>query len=66
MLVLALFDSIDAFNNTLGVHAAASVLVAYLRPSLLSLIYETLRCFVVEPRVANMSLQWFTRIHRLY
>ena len=63
MLVLAfvLGLAIDAFNNTLGVHAAASVLVAYLRPSLLSLISsrETLES-TVEPRVANMSLQWFT------
>lgn len=56
MLVLAfvLGLSIDAFNNTLGVHAAASVLVAYLRPSLLSLISsrETLES-TVEPKIGR-------------
>jgi rod shape-determining protein MreD len=52
--------TIDAFNNTLGVHASAAVLVAYIRPGVLSLISsrETLES-TAEPRVANMSLQWF-------
>jgi rod shape-determining protein MreD len=52
--------TIDAFNNTLGVHASAAVFVAYLRPGILSLISsrETLES-TAEPRVANMSLQWF-------
>jgi rod shape-determining protein MreD len=62
MLILAflLGLSIDAFTNTLGVHASAAVLVAYIRPGILSLISsrETLES-TAEPRVANMSLQWF-------
>ncbi len=61
LLAFLLGLTIDAFNNTLGVHAAASVLLAYIRPGILSLISsrETLES-AAEPRVANMSLQWFT------
>ncbi len=61
LLAFVLGLTIDAFNNTLGVHAAASVLLAYIRPGILSLISsrETLES-ASEPRVANMSLQWFT------
>jgi len=52
--------SIDVFTNTLGVHAFACVLVAFIRPGVLSLIAsrESLES-VSAPRVENMSLQWF-------
>ena len=63
LLILAfmLGLSIDAFTNTMGVHAFACVLVAFIRPGVLSLIAsrESLES-VSAPRVENMSLQWFT------
>ena len=66
--------SVDAFNNTLGVHAAAAVLVAQLRPGILNIISsrEILES-ASEPRVSNMGFQWFTEytailviIHHLF
>ena len=63
LLVLAftLGLSIDAFTNTMGVHAFACVLTAFVRPGVLSVIAtrETLES-VSAPRVENMNLQWFT------
>jgi rod shape-determining protein MreD len=52
--------SVDVFTNTMGVHAFACVLTAFVRPGVLSLIAprETLDS-VSAPRVENMSLQWF-------
>lgn len=76
MLALAfvLGLTIDSFNNTLGVHAAAAVLIAQLRPGILNLITsrETLES-AMEPRVSNMGFQWFAQytailvvIHHLF
>jgi rod shape-determining protein MreD len=52
--------SIDIFTNTMGVHAFACVLTAFLRPGILNMISsrETLES-VSAPRIHNMSLQWF-------
>jgi len=60
LLAFILGLSIDIFTNTMGVHAFACVLVAFVRPGILSVIAtrETLES-VSAPRVANMSLQWF-------
>ena len=63
LLILGFFLglSIDLFTNTIGVHAFACVLTAFLRPGILSLISsrETLES-VAAPRIQNMTLQWFT------
>ena len=61
LLAFILGLSIDVFTNTMGVHAFACVLVAFVRPGVLSVIAtrETLES-VSAPRVENMSMQWFT------
>lgn len=60
LLAFILGLSIDVFTNTIGVHAFACVLTAFIRPGVLSVIAtrETLES-VSAPRVENMSLQWF-------
>lgn len=50
----------DSFTNTLGLHAASCVLLAYVRPRILRLIsprdgYE----FGLTPSVQAMGLNWF-------
>lgn len=51
---------VDIFNGTPGLNAAATVLMAYLRPSVISL---TTRKSDIEgkeyPSVSEMGLQWF-------
>lgn len=54
--------SVDIFNNSIGIHAAASVFMAYLRPFVLSSIasrdgYET----NTFPRIHYYGLWWFVR-----
>jgi hypothetical protein len=53
---------IDIFSNTLGIHTAACVLVAYLRPYVIQLItprggYEE----NMELSLHNMGFEWFLR-----
>ncbi|MCE1199070.1 MAG: rod shape-determining protein MreD [Marinilabiliales bacterium] len=52
--------SVDAFTNTLGVHASVCVLIGFLRPVILNNIStrET-RESVSAPRISTMSLNWF-------
>lgn len=52
--------SIDAFTNTLGVHASVCVLIGFIRPGVLNKIStrET-RESVAAPRISTMSLNWF-------
>lgn len=50
----------DAFSNTLGLHAAACVLLMYVRPRMLRLFaprdgYE----FGMQPTIQSMGLNWF-------
>ncbi len=52
--------TIDMFANTQGMHAAATVFMAFLRPFMLSLIsprdgYE----FGTKPSIAHMGFTWF-------
>lgn len=52
--------AVDIFSHTHGVHAAASVLMAFLRPGIIRLLspkqeYENAK----EPSVRDMGLQWF-------
>ncbi len=52
--------SIDAFSNTLGVHATVCVLIGFIRPDILNKIStrET-RESVTAPRISTMSINWF-------
>lgn len=59
-LILGL--SIDIFTNTIGIHAAATVFVAYLRPTILQYFaprdgYEV----NTMPRIANYGILWFVK-----
>lgn len=52
--------TIDMFTNTQGMHAAATVFLAFLRPYMLSLIsprdgYE----FGTKPSISHMGFTWF-------
>ena len=60
ILAFALGLSVDFFTNTIGVHAFACVLTAFVRPGVLSLIssQETLEA-VSAPTLENMGVQWF-------
>lgn len=67
LLGFALGLSVDAFTNTLGVHAAVCVLIGFIRPSILNQIStrET-RESVSAPRVSTMSLNWFISYTALF
>ena len=54
--------TIDMFTNTPGLHAAASVFTAFVRPGVLSLIapgdgYDSSQ----RPHITNMGIDWFLR-----
>ncbi len=54
--------SVDMFTNTLGIHASATVLLAFMRPVLLKWIaprdgYE----FGVKPTIADLGLSWYLK-----
>lgn len=65
---------VDAFQNTPGMHAAASVVIAFARPGILNMYaprdgYET----GVLPRLSELGLAWFIKyslsmvlIHQLW
>lgn len=64
MLILGLIMglAIDLFMGTPGVHTAATVLIAFIRPGVLELIaphegYET----NTLPRISYMGLEWFIK-----
>lgn len=62
LIGLATGLAIDMFTNTLGLHASACVLVAYLRPILLKGIaprdgYE----FGHRPTIQDMGIEWFLK-----
>lgn len=53
--------TVDMFNNTPGMHAAACVVIAFTRPEILKLLtpptgYEA----VVSPGIRHLSVAWFT------
>jgi len=61
-LALILGLSIDVFNSTPGIHASATVLIAYLRPAILRLYaprdgYEPNKF----PSIKNHGLNWFIK-----
>lgn len=52
--------SVDAFSNTFGLHASASLLIGYLRPTLLRYIkprdgYDS----ALSPSIHDMGISWF-------
>jgi rod shape-determining protein MreD len=60
LIAFALGLSVDIFLDTLGLHAAATVLIAYLRPGLITLTTQK-GGFEAgdEPRVKTFGIQWF-------
>jgi len=62
ILGLVLGLSIDMFTNTIGIHASASVFLAFLRPVYLKAIaprdgYE----FGQQPTISDQGLSWFLK-----
>ena len=62
VLGLAIGISIDMFTNTMGMHASASLVLAYVRPLLLKAIaprdgYE----FGMRPSVHDMGITWYLK-----
>lgn len=62
ILALILGLSIDMFTNTIGIHASASVFLAFLRPVYLNAIaprdgYE----FGQQPTISDQGLSWFLK-----
>lgn len=52
--------TVDIFVGSLGMHAAACVLIAYLRPALISIITPKGAEFEVEPNINLQGITWFT------
>jgi len=52
--------SVDLFVGSLGMHAAACLLIAYLRPTLISIITPKGAEFEVEPNINLQGVTWFT------
>jgi hypothetical protein len=52
--------TVDLFLGSLGMHAAACVLIAYLRPFLISIITPKGAEFEVEPNINLQGVTWFS------
>jgi len=51
---------IDVFSQSPGLHASASVLIAYIRPTIISSIKTTGETNTdLEPSLSNMGFRWF-------
>lgn len=64
MLVLAFFTglTIDYFGNTLGLHAAATVLLAFFRPAVLDLFFKNIEFSSgEEPGLSKIGVGGFLR-----
>lgn len=59
LLAFALGISVDIFSNSLGVHSAASVFVAYLRPGIIRVITNREEDLSEYPGLAQTGFQWF-------
>jgi rod shape-determining protein MreD len=54
--------TIDFFGNTLGLHAASTVLLAYARPGILRLFFKNLEFFAdEEPSISKLKLGGFLK-----
>jgi len=51
--------TLDLFVGSLGMHAAACLLIAYLRPALISVITPKGAEFEVEPNINLQGVTWF-------
>lgn len=51
--------TLDLFVGSLGMHAAACLLIAYLRPALISIITPKGAEFEVEPNINLQGVTWF-------
>ncbi|MFV0378889.1 MAG: rod shape-determining protein MreD [Mangrovibacterium sp.] len=54
--------NIDIFSNTIGIHAAATTFLAFIRPSVINLISsrDVLETNTV-PRISTLGISWFLR-----
>jgi hypothetical protein len=60
LIAFAIGLTIDIFTNTIGIHAGASVFMAYMRPVILKLFaprdgYDT----DISPNIKDLGLQWW-------
>jgi rod shape-determining protein MreD len=53
--------SVDVFSNTLGVHAFASVFIAYLRPLIIRLITNREEDMADHPGLIQNGFMWFLK-----
>jgi rod shape-determining protein MreD len=52
--------TIDLFSGTLGLHAASSVFVAFVRPSIIKFVGEKPEYDITtQPKLEQMGLKWF-------
>jgi rod shape-determining protein MreD len=51
--------TLDVFVGSLGMHAAACLLIAYIRPTLISIITPKGAEFEVEPNINLQGVTWF-------
>lgn len=63
LIALVLGFTVDAFNNTFGLHASSAVFIAYLRPILMKFIapkdgYDPL----LRPNIKDMGFKWYAAI----
>jgi len=61
IMLLAFFMglSVDIFSNSLGVHSAASVFIAYLRPGIIRVITNREEDLSEYPGLAQTGFRWF-------
>lgn len=53
---------VDIFSNSMGIHAAATTLLAFARPGVIHLISKKMEFEInAEPRIHDMGLRWFYR-----
>lgn len=66
--------NIDIFSNTIGIHAAATTFIAFIRPTVIRLISSRdVLELNIAPRISELGLSWFLRytvfmvlIHHLF
>ncbi|MCK3686274.1 rod shape-determining protein MreD [Maribellus sp. YY47] len=59
LLAFAMGISVDVFSNSLGVHSAASVFIAYLRPGIIRVITNREEDMNEYPGLAQTGWRWF-------
>ncbi|MFV0591067.1 MAG: rod shape-determining protein MreD [Draconibacterium sp.] len=59
LLAFIMGISVDIFSNSLGVHSAASVFIAYLRPGIIRVITNREEDLSDYPGLAQNGFRWF-------